>query len=109
MSDLELIADLKVDEFYDSTTTQLFDILITKAEQEFQARRSKKRTYKSDIKKTVKLFNKIFYYIHVVKYCRLFILAWYDDEIYAPSNNGLIKALPILCFNGSSCKSKDPE
>lgn len=109
VSDLESVADLEVDEFYNPATTQLFDILTTEAKQEFQARRSKKKTSKSDAKKRAKLPDEIFDYIHVAKCRRLFTLAWYDDKTYTPSNDGLTKALPILYCNGSSCKSKNPE
>ena len=97
------------DNFEDPATSQLFALFTTDAEEETQTKKTKKRTSASDAEKRVKLPDEIFNYIHITKCQNSFSLDWYDDNTYAPSKEGLIKSLPKLCCNGSSCQSPNPD
>ena len=59
--------------------------------------------------KRSRLPNKIFNYIHVARCQKLFSLAWYDNMMYAQSEDfSPAKALQIPCCNNLSCNSTEP-
>lgn len=93
------------------TTEQLFELLSTNTKITSQSKQSKKQASKSDIQKCAAFLYEIFNFIHIAKYCQLFLLAWYDDQTYAPANNtaSTTPSLPAFCCNGPGCQSKDPE
>lgn len=95
------------DNFENSTTSQLFILFITDTKEEILAKKTKKKTFALDIEKWAKLPNEIFNYIYITNYQRLFSLDLYNNTIYTPNKKGLIKLLPKLYCNGSSCQLPD--
>lgn len=109
-SDSGSVAGSEVDKnFDDSITNQLFTLFTTDAKEEIQGNEATKRKSATNAEKRAKLPNKIFNYIHSTKCRRLFLQDWYDDVTYAPREKELIKALPNLCSNRSSCQSPNPK
>lgn len=93
------------DEFVDEATKQLFDLLITEAEENSRNKKIKKQASKINAAKRDSLPDEMFNYIHTARCRRLFSLSWYDDETYVSAST----ALPNPCCNGPSCNSEDPE
>lgn len=65
--------------------------------------RKLKSKYQKPLLKNVKnFFLKIFNNIYTIQYCKLFLLAWYNDQIYDSTiPNITIKLLQILYYNGT--------
>lgn len=66
-------------EFDNLVTTELFNLLSTKAETQTCGQKVTKQTSKLDAQKQANLPPEIFDYIHTAKCWRHFVLAWYDD------------------------------
>lgn len=89
----------------------LLAILAIEVETKKQSRSAKNQANKSDLQKRANLPNEIFDYIHVALCTRLFSLAWYNDMIYAATEDIYIsaKALPTACCNGPAYQNEEPE
>lgn len=106
LSDNESVAaSMQGDDFEDSGTNELFDLLTPEAEEVSRNKKHKKKASQTDAAKRANLPDEIFDCIHVAKCRRLFSLAWYDNETYVSPST----ALPTPCCNGPSCNSEDPE
>ena len=90
------------DKYIDLITNELFNLLITKTEDNLQSKKSKKQISKINTTKQASFFNEIFDYIHTTQYTWLFSLAWYDNQTYTSAS----KWLPNICCNGPSCNSE---
>lgn len=84
-------------------------LLATDAEKARKKAKKDQQTSRTSEKKREMLADEIFDYIHVARCRRLFSLAWYDDLTYAEDDVGWIKPLPVLCCNGPSCLSLEPD
>lgn len=83
-------------------------LLNTEADEQQKRTKEVKQNNKSNVDKCAKLPNKIFDYIHIAKYRRLFSLAWYGNVMYAFKEK-IAKSLSGLCCNRPGCKSTMPE
>lgn len=64
-----------------------------------------KKTSQTNAEKGANLPDKIFNYIYIAKCKRLFLLTWYDNEIYTSSSMSLPTLYyNILNFNSEDCK-----
>ena len=104
------MASFNIDKnFNNSKINQLFTLFITKAKEKSLSKKAKKKKPTFDTEKQIKLLNKIFNYIYIIKFQWLFSLDKYNNIIYTPNNNVLIKLLSILSYNKFSCKSLNLE
>ncbi len=108
-SDLESIAGTEAEFKINDEADLLSELFFTEVDEEQRQRKKDKQANQTDAAKRAKLPNEIFDYIYVARCRCLFALAWYDNLIYAQSENSAPKALPIACCNGPSCKSMEPE
>lgn len=68
-----------VDEFDDSVTNKLFDLLFTNIEANSWIYKPKKQTFKTNAPKRQKFYPKIFDFIYIAKCCQFFSLSLYND------------------------------
>lgn len=109
LSDSKSIAKLNSDFELDEEANLFSGILALDVDQNQRQRKKELKANKTDTAKQVKLLNEIFDYIHIAKCQKLFSLAWYDNLMYAQSNNSSTPAVifPPSCCNGLSCSSTE--
>ena len=93
------------DKFDNPVTSELFGLFYTDFEANSQTQKSKKQTSKTDTQKRQHFPFKIFNYIPTAKCCRLFSLAWYNDQTYGSTTpNNTVQPLFTLCCNRPGCQ-----
>lgn len=109
LSDVESMARLEANFEYKKKADLFCGILASDANQDQKEQKKELQTFQTNATKQSKLPNKIFDYIYVARYQKLFPLAWYDDMTYAQSeNSSSIKVLPVTCCNGPNCNFIEP-
>lgn len=103
----ESAVESELNEFDDPVTNILFNLIVIKTKKDSNTKKAKKQTSKTEMKKRVKLPNKLFDYIYTAQCQKLFSLAWYNDLTYTSNVNSLLKAFPELYYNGFSYNLKD--
>lgn len=110
LSKLKSIIGLEADANYNKEANFFLDTLIIDVKQNYSWKKKKKQASQTNIVKCAQFPNKIFNYIHVAHYQRLFFLVWYNDLIYTSSNNVFpTKKLLMLYYNRPNCNSIKPD